>query len=94
MFLRFSISVWEEVVLLPPELHLRPTCYFFETPDAARELDHSELELTLGGRKWPGEKMDEKPKETLMDNELTEYEELEPWETLLVRQHFPTPPLK
>jgi len=28
-----------------------------------------------------------------MDNELTEHEELEPWETLLVRQHFPTPPL-
>ena len=38
--------------------------------------------------------MDEKPKETLTYNELTEYEELEPWETLLVRQHFPTPPLK
>ena len=43
-FLCFGISVWEDVLLGSPKLHLRPTCHFFETPDAARELDHSELE--------------------------------------------------
>ena len=37
--------------------------------------------------------MDEGPEEK-MDGKLTDHKELEPWETLLVRQHFPTPPLK